>query len=250
MKRNYRGLLLLLFLLISGMQFAAEPFQLRFPDLSQGWFPSGAVVYVPGGKAPDKQTEDRAPEKRVMRLEVRLDKEAASEVPMEALTLSVDNRYPKFVRAKNAEGHLLIVTTREPLGLLVTDEPKIEATANGRHPYKGEWTIERWNNTYIQSTLVGRQNNAIGIELKQPQEGVVSPNTHSGMAQFTGKISGCDCRLTIAGQEVRRQPGEAGFQFDTQVPIAPGAKEVVVSASDETGAVTTLYLQVQWPSGH
>src|SRR5438876_164126 len=114
MTHNHRGLLLLPF--ISGVLFAAEPFHLRFPDLSQGWHPSGAVVRVPGDKA--------------TRLEVCLDKEAASQVEMETLTLTVDGQYPKFTRARNPDGgYLLAVATREPLGLLVKKEHLIEATA-------------------------------------------------------------------------------------------------------------------------
>jgi hypothetical protein len=227
MLRHRRGLLL--FPLISGILFAAEPFHLRFPDLSQGWYPSGSVVRVPAKKA--------------AQLEVRLDNEAASQVRMESLALALDGQYPKFVRARNSEGYLLAVTTREPLGLLVNEEHLIEASASG--PYKGEWTILRWNKSYVQSTLVGPQNYAIGIRIDQPPGGVVLAGGHSALVRLSGEIlGGCDCRLTIAGQEVQRLAAKPGFQFDAQVPVAPGQREIAVRANDETGAMTVLYLPV------
>jgi hypothetical protein len=232
-----RGLLLLP--LVSGILLAAEPFHLRFPDLSQGWYPSGAVVRVPENKA--------------MRLEVRLDKdkEATSQVQMETLSLTLDGQYPKYVRARNSEGYLLTVTTREPLGLLVREEHRIEASATGQHPYKGEWTVLRWDKDYVQSTLAGPRNNVISIRIDQPPGGLVLAGGHSPLVRFIGEILGnCDCRLTIAGQEVRRKAGEPGFHFDAQVPVAPEMREILVSANDETGARTELYLPVLRPSGH
>lgn len=235
---NRRGLLLLP--LISGILFAAEPFHLRFPDLSQGWCPSGAVVRVPQNKA--------------TRLEVRLDKEAASQVPMETLTLTMDRQYPKFVRASNSEGYLLTVTTREPLGLLVNEEHLIEVSATSQrqyHQYKGEWTILRWDKAYVQSTLVGPQNNAISIRIDQPPGGLVLAGEGAGFVRISGEILGnCDCRLTIGGQAVRRQAAKPGFQFDAQATVAPEMREVEVRANDETGSMTVLYLPVLRPSGH
>jgi hypothetical protein len=235
MMQSFRGLLLLP--ILSGILFAADPFHLKFPDLSQGWYPSGAVVRVPKNK--------------VTRLEVRLDKDAASQVQIETLTLTLDDQYPKFIRARNSDDYLLTVTTREPVGLLVNDEHRIEASASGKHPYKGEWTILRWDKSYLQSTLVGAQNNEIGIRIDQPSNGVVLAGGPSALVRLSGEILGnCDCRLIIAGQEVRRQPTKPGFQFDAQISVAPGTREIEVGANDETGSITVLYLPVLWPSGH
>ncbi|HZI58943.1 MAG TPA: hypothetical protein VFF39_19320 [Verrucomicrobiae bacterium] len=234
MMHNRRGLLLLPFL--SGILFAAEPFQLRIPDLSQAWFPSNAVVRVPGNKA--------------TRLEVRLNKEAASEVQMETLTLAMDGQYPRFIRASNSEGYVLTVTTKEPLGLLVNEEQRVEASARGRHVYQGDWTILRWDKPYVQSTLVGPLNNPISIRIAQPPGGIVLAGGPSALVRFSGEIPGnCDYRLTIAGQDVRRQAGKPGFHFDAQVPVEPEMQEVAVSAKDETGAMTVLYLRVLRQSG-
>src|SRR5262249_29873572 len=163
----------------------AGPFYLRLPDLSQGWYPSGSVVRVP---------EDKA-----ARLEVRLDQGAAVQVQIENLTLTLNGQYPKFTRARNPDGeYLLAVTTRAHTGLLVNEEDRIEATASGEHPYQGEWTILRWDKAYVQSTLVGPDNNAISIRIDQPPGGVVLVALRTGLARVSGEILGnCDCRLTI-----------------------------------------------------
>lgn len=191
------------------------------------------------------------PLNKATRLEVCLDKEAASKLQMETLVLTLDGQYPKFIRASNSKGYLLIVTTREPLGLLVHEEHRIEASTTGEHPYQGEWTILRWDKDYVQSTLVGPQNNVISIRIDQPSGGLVLPDAHSAQARFSGEILGnCDCRLTIAGQEVRRQAAKPGFQFDAQMPVAPEMREIEMRATDETGAMTVLYLPVLRPSGH
>lgn len=234
MPLNHRILLLLL---IPGLLFATEPFQLRFPDLSQGWYPSGAIVRVPRNKA--------------ARLEVRLEKGAAAQVQVETLTLTMDGQYPKFIRASNSEGYLLTAATREPMGLLVNEEHRIDVSATGQHSYAGEWTILLWDKAYVQSTLVGPQNNAINIKIDRPPGGVVLASGHSALVRINGEIPGnCDCRLTIGGQDVGRQATKPGFQFDAQVPITPEMREIAVSAQDETGAnMTVLYLPLLRPSG-
>jgi hypothetical protein len=224
--------LLLLGLSVSVL-LASEPFSLKLTDLSDAWFVGGGMIQVPKDKC--------------ARIEVRLGKPWANEIGAEDLVADLDaDARPRPDRMTGGDGHLLILKTRETLGLLTKPEHHLEVSANGKNPPRAEWTIVRWDKAYIQATVVGSQGVPLDIRLSQPPGGVVMGRTKDANVRFAGEVVGSlDARLTINGQEVKRLAAKSGFQFDQQIPIAADAKEIAVIANDgSAGDSTTMMLRV------
>jgi hypothetical protein len=211
----------------------AEPFTLKLPDLSGVWFESGAVIQVPPGKC--------------AQLQVRLAAPLSHETGIDQLSLTLDGAYPRFSRATGAEGHILTIATREPLGLLTGSEHHIELSSNGPNPLRAEWTILKWDKPYIEATMVSPHGVPVGIRIDQPAGGIVLPSAAG--ARFAGEVSGSlDSRLTIAGHSVKRLPNQPGFHFDQQIELPAEAKEIVILATDDHDS-TALVLPVLSPGG-
>ncbi len=206
----------------------AEPFAVKLADLSGTWFESGAVIHVPPAKCAT--------------LQVRLATPWSREIGVDQLTLSWDGTYPHPARGTSVEGHILTMTTREPLGLLTGAEHHLETTAIGRTPLRSEWTILRWEKSYIEATAVHGQGVPVEVRLDQPPGGVILAEAGS-VVRFTGEISGTlDAKLSIAGQTVRPLPNRPGFHFDQPLEVAAGTKEIVIVATDVGETSTTLVL--------
>jgi hypothetical protein len=210
---------------------AAGPLDLQLSALSEAWIPGGATVRVPGTKC--------------VELQVRLNKPWANEIRIDALELKLDGAYPRFTRLTAPEGHLLNVKTREPQGLLPREMHRIEAGSEGASAQRAEWNVIRWDKPYIEAVVASPKGIPLAIQwLDQPTDGIVlvSPK---GQARFHGRLAGpIDARLTINDRDVARLASKPGYEFDQEITIPAGAKEVIVRAEDEAHDITIHVLPV------
>src|SRR5207247_716906 len=159
----------------------------------------------------------------------------ASEIPIDALEMKVEGVYPRFTRLTGTDGHILNVRTREPLGLLTRTTHRIEASSSGKNALREEWTVLRENRSDIEAVAVGVNGVPIELRLEEPRAGVVLVD-RAGHARIHGEMMApLNARLTINGKEISRLADKPGYEFDTEIVIPEGGKEVVVRGDDGAG---------------
>ena len=223
--------------LMAASGLSSQPFSLKLSGLSDYWIPSGAVVQVPA----DVLTE----------LRVRLGMPHAKNFETSDLKLDVDGTYPRTTkRLTGGDGHILVVTTREPTGLLSGPEDhKIEVETSGGEALHGQWTITHWRHGYVQATAAGQDGTPIQINLEQPKGVVLLPSEPGAEVRFRGEMTGgVDARLFAGETELTRLPGRAGFQFDRKIAISPATREFILRGEDKSGDVTVIMLSVVPPA--
>ena len=230
--RHFGFLPVLIFLSAQPLR-AAEPFRLQLTSLSEAWLPGGSVIQVPAGSS-------------CRQLQVKLDRTWSSRSRVDALELYIDGVYPRFSRLSGEDGFVLNAQTREPLGLIPKDEHRIEASIEGGSAVRTEWTIDRWKREYIEAKTAGAGGSAIDISLEQPIGGVVVGGRGESKVRLRGELrgGGMDAKLKVNGEAIRRLPAAAGYHFDQEVPVAAGARELILTADDQSGDQTVLALPI------
>jgi len=181
-------------------------------------------------------------------LQVKLEKPLASGLRVDAIQLSIDDRYPRFSRLTGDEGFILLAQTREPLGLIPKEEHHIAASLEGSDAMHTDWRIERWKCEYIQAQAVGEGGGSpIDIALEAPLGGVVVAGRSDSRVRLRGELrgGGIDAKLKVNGEAIRRLASQAGYHFDQEISVPAGTREVVLTASDQAGDQTVLALPVQ-----
>ncbi len=226
------GLLLLLTFLQAQPPPAAEPFSLQLTSLSETWLPAGSVIQVPARSS-------------CKELRVKFAKSSSIQPRVDALQLSIDDRYPRFSRLSGEDAFILLAQTREPLGLFPKDEHRLSASLETGSAVRSEWTIDHWERPYIQAQVIGSAGGGIDISLDQPIGGLVVGKAGS-ITRLRGKLQGgVDAKIEVNGEAIRRLPNAPGYQFDQQVPLPAVAHELVLTALDQSGSLTILILPVQ-----
>ena len=176
---------------------AAEPFSLQLTGLGAYWFPSGAVIRVP------KETCGE--------LQVRLGLPHANYVDSSDLKLKMDGAYPLPRRQRSAQGHILVVKAREPVGLLTRAEHHVEVETGGSEPLHGQWTIIPWDLGYMQAVIAGQDGAPIQIKLAQPNGVVLAPAKPDSPVRLRGELLGAGSSRLIAGMTaISRDPTSRG----------------------------------------
>ena len=227
------ALLAMMFVMNAQPLPAAEPFWLQLTSLSEAWLPGSGVVRVPA----DTSCQE---------LRVRLEKAWSSRSRVDALQLSIDDRYPRFKRLSEDDGFVMKAETHEPRGLIPKESHRIEASLEGGSSIHTGWTVERWEKKYIEARAEGGQGSIIEINLEEPFGGLVLAGRGDSKVRLRGDLRGgsLSAKLTVNDQVIHRVASAAGYRFDEEVPVPAGARDVVLTALDGDGAQTVLVLLV------
>jgi hypothetical protein len=212
---------------------AASPFSLKLPDLSDEWFPAGAVIRVPNS----------TPAKEIV---VRITKPAAHAIAVDRVEHHFDGRSPNQKAAVLGEDYLLMAVTRETHGFLRGAQHEVCALGAASDEQSAQWTLMPEDRATIEAQVAGANGDTISIAVERPA-GLVQLLPGQNGIRVKVTLSGGSARtLHIAAVEMAPKAG-ARLQFEQEVPV-PSGRDFALWAEDASGSYTKIVLRVL-PSG-
>lgn len=209
--------------------YAASPFSVGFPDLSDEWFPAGAVIRIP----------NVTPIKEIW---IRLEKGAAHGIASGDVEFHLDNRRMVFKTTAQGDDFILKAYSREPLGFMRNPEHRGKAFVVGKDDWTVDWTIYPESRASIEAQVAGRSGETLGIDLDQPK----------GFVQRLPGQTGTNVKIRLTGGSARsiqvcgvplHASGGAGLTFESKIEL-PTGRDFVVWAGDPSGSYTKIVMPI------
>jgi hypothetical protein len=205
-----------------------SPYSLKLPDLSDEWFPAGAVIRVPNSTPAEE-------------IVVRITKPAAHAIAV-GVELHFDGRSPNQKAAVSGEDYLLTAVTRETRGFLRGAQHEVRALSAASDEQSAQWTLMPENRATIEAQVAGANGDTISIAVEGPA-GLVQLLPGQNGIRVRATLSGGSARtLHIAAAEMAPRAG-AGLQFEQEVPV-PSGRDFALWAEDASGSYTKIVLRV------